>query len=41
MIRDDFNFEIVNSPFLDWDVSRSSISLNSSGLLEHLAMVLI
>ena len=21
--RDDFNFEIVNFPFLDWDVSRS------------------
>ena len=42
--RDDFDFEIVNFPFLD-DVPRSSfygvyISLKSFVLLEHLAMVL-
>ena len=40
--RDDFDFKIVNFPFLDGDVPRSislnSISLNSFGLLEHLAM---
>ena len=41
--RDDFDFEIVNFPFLDCDVPRSpmeSISLNSFVLLEHLAMLL-
>ena len=39
--RDDFDFEIVNFPFLDGDVPRStSISLNSFVLLEHLAMLL-
>ena len=42
--RDDFDFEIVNLPFLDGDVPRStayeSISLNSFVLLEHLAMLL-
>ena len=43
--RDDFNFEIVNFPFLDGDVPRStsygvSIYLNSFVLLEHLAMLL-
>ena len=42
--RDDFDFEIVNFPFLD-DVPRSSsygvyISLKSFVLLEHLAMLL-
>ena len=39
--RDDFDFEIVNFPFLDGDVPRSmeSISLNSFVLLEHLAML--
>ena len=41
--RDDFNFEIVNFPFLDGDVPRSTsygvyISLSSFVLLEHLAM---
>ena len=39
--RDDFDFEIVNFPFLDGDVHRSStsygcISLNSFVLLEHM-----
>ena len=43
--RDDFDFEIVNFPFLDGDVPRSTsygvyISLNSFVLLEHLAMLL-
>ena len=42
--RDDFDFEIVNFPFLDGDVPRSnpmeSIYLNSFVLLEHLAMFL-
>ena len=42
--RDDFDFEIMNFPFLDGDVPRStsyimeSKSLNSFVLLEHLAM---
>ena len=41
--RDDFDFKIVHFPFLDGDVLAlhpmgSSISLNSSLLLEHLAM---
>ena len=43
--RDDFDFESVNFPFLDVDVPRSHpmeyTSLNSFGLLEHLAMLLI
>ena len=42
--RDDFGFEIVNFPFLDGDVPRStsmeSISLSSFFLLEHLAIFL-
>ena len=38
--RDDFDFEIVNFPFLDGDVPMESISLNSFVLLEHLAMLL-
>ena len=42
--HDDFDFEIVNLPFLDGDAPRStsmeSISLNSFVLLEHLAMLL-
>ena len=44
--RDDFDFEIVNFPFLDGDVSHStsyymeSLSLNSFVSLEHLAMLL-
>ena len=42
--RVDFDFEIVNFPFLDGDVHRStpyeSISLNSFVLLEHLAILL-
>ena len=43
--RDDFDFEIVNFPFLNSDVPLSlhpmeSISLNSFVLLEHLAMLL-
>ena len=42
--RDDFDFEIVNFPFLDGDVPGShpmeTISLNSFVLLEHLAMLL-
>ena len=42
--RDDFDFEIVNFPFLDDDVPRStpieSISLSSFVLLEILAMLL-
>ena len=42
--RDDFDFEIVNFPFIDGDVPRStsyeSIYLNSFVLLEHLAMLL-
>ena len=43
--RDEFDFEIVNIPFLDGVVPRlhpmESISLNSFVLLEHLAMLLI
>ena len=42
--RDDFDFEIVNFPFLDGDVpllhSIESIFLNSFVLLEHLALLL-
>ena len=42
--RDDFDFEIVNFPFLDGDVPPSTsygvLSLNSFVLLEHLAMLL-
>ena len=43
--RDDYGFEIVNFPFLDGDVPRSTsygvyISFNSFVLLEHLAMLL-
>ena len=42
--RDDFDFEIVNFPFLDGDVPRSTsygvYILNSFVLLEHLAMLL-
>ena len=39
--RDDFDFEIVNFPFSDGDVHPIEfISLNSSDLLEHLAMLL-
>ena len=42
--RDDFDLEIVNFPFLDGDVPRSTsygvYSLNSFVLLEHLAMLL-
>ena len=42
--RDDFDFGIVNFPFLGGDVPRSTsygvISLNSFVLLEHLAMLL-
>ena len=42
--RDDFDFEIVNFPFLDGDVPplhpMESISLNSFALLEHLVMLL-
>ena len=42
--RDDFDFEIVNFPFLDGDVPllhpMESTSLNSFVLLEHLAMLL-
>ena len=42
--RDDFDFEIVNFPFLDGDFlvlhPMESISLNSFVLLEHLAMLL-
>ena len=42
--RDDFDFEIVNFPFLDGDVPRSTSygvhTLNSFVLLEHLAMLL-
>ena len=37
--RDDFDFKIVNFPFFDGDVMEF-ISLNSSDLLEHLAMLL-
>ena len=42
-IRGDFDFEIVNFPFLDGDVPlhpMETISLNSFVLLEHLAMLL-
>ena len=39
--RDEFDFEIINFPFLDGDVPcMESISLNSFVLLEHLAMLL-
>ena len=40
--RDDFDFEIVNFPFLDGDALHplESISLNSFVLLKHLAMLL-
>ena len=42
--RDDFDFEIVNFPFLDGDAPRSTsygvLSLNLFVLLEHLAMLL-
>ena len=44
--HDDFDFKIVDFPFLDGDVPRSKsyimeyISLNSFVLLEHLAMLL-
>ena len=38
--RDDFDFEIVNFPFLDGDVPRSTSYVNSFVLLEHLAMLL-
>ena len=42
--RDDFDFEIVNFPFLDSDIlslhPMESISLNSFVLLEHLSMLL-
>ena len=38
--RDDFDFEIVNFPFLDDDVPRSTSFVNSFVLLEHLAMLL-
>ena len=34
-----FDFEIINFPFLDGDVSRSTSPLNSLVLLEHLAML--
>ena len=37
--REDFDVEIVDFPFLDADVPRSSLSLNSFALLEHLAML--
>ena len=43
--RDDFDFEIINFPFLDGDIPPSTsygvLSLNSFVLLEHLAMLLI
>ena len=41
--RDDFDFDIVNFPFLDGDVPRSTgfIFLNLFGLLEFLVMWLI
>ena len=45
--RDEFDFEILNFPFLDYNVPRStslhpmeSISLNLFVLLEHLALLL-
>ena len=38
--RDDFDFEIVNFPFLDVLHPMESISLNSFVSLEHLAMLL-
>ena len=42
--REEFDFEIVNFPFLDGDVlalhPMESISLNSFVLLEHLAILL-
>ena len=38
--RDEFHFEIVNFPFLDGDIPRStSYGLNSFVLLEYLAML--
>ena len=41
--RDDFDFEIVNFPFLDGDVPRSTsykVYISQLVLLEHLAMLL-
>ena len=38
--RDDFDFEILNFPFLDGDVPRSTSYEVSFALLEHLAMLL-
>ena len=38
--RDDFDFEIVNFPFLDDDVPRSTSYVNSFVLLVYLAMLL-
>ena len=38
--RDDFDFEIVNFPFLDGEVPRSTTEY-SSNLLEHLAILLL
>ena len=38
--RNDFDFEIVNFPFLDGDVPMESIFLSSFVLLKHLAMLL-
>ena len=38
--RDDFDFEIVNFPFLDGDVPRSTSYGVSFVLLKHLAMLL-
>ena len=45
MIQDDFNFDIVNFPFLDGDVPRRPfyvvyLSLNLFALPEHLRMLL-
>ena len=39
--RDDFDFEIVSLSFLDADVPREFILINSSDLREHLAMLQI
>ena len=38
--HDDFDFEIVNFPFLDGDVPRSTSYRNSFVSLEHLALSL-
>ena len=38
--RDDFDFKIVNFPFLDVLLPMESIFINSFILLEHLAMLL-